>query len=345
MTTVSIAGTDFVVDGAVVNRGRTVRGIPVDGLLLNSRMINGIFDDVNPETRGMWAYPDTGEWDAERNVSEFLAAMPLWRERGLDAFTIGMQGGSPQGYSETQPWDSGAFDADGAARPAFFERLRRILDEADRLGFVVIVNYFYWGQSQRFVNEAAICRAADEATDFLLDGPWRNVLVEVVNECNLPELFDVTPLLRWDRVHELIARVQGRQRDGRRLLVSTSFAAVEPGTTDAVIETSDWVLLHGNGTESRNVLAAMVEKVRQSPAFRSVPIMFNEDDHFGFDQKENHMTVALKAGASWGYFDPGSETVFPPTPTVGNYLDGYQAVPIDWQIRTETKRAFFDAIA
>ncbi len=54
----------------------------IEGLLLNSRMVQATFDDLNPQTRGMWAYPDTGVWDADRNLREFLAAMPIWRQHG-----------------------------------------------------------------------------------------------------------------------------------------------------------------------------------------------------------------------------------------------------------------------
>jgi hypothetical protein len=65
----------------------------VEGLLLNCRMVQGIFDDLNPETRSLWDYPD-GLWDAERNTREFVAAMSEWRDHGLLSFTINLQGGS-----------------------------------------------------------------------------------------------------------------------------------------------------------------------------------------------------------------------------------------------------------
>ena len=51
----------------------------VEGLLMNSRMVQGILDDLNPQTRDRWKYPDTGKWDAGRNTREFIAAMPEWR--------------------------------------------------------------------------------------------------------------------------------------------------------------------------------------------------------------------------------------------------------------------------
>src|SRR5687768_1675161 len=82
-TEVSIVGDAFHIGGKPTYAGRTWKGHKIEGLLFNSRMVQGIFDDLNPETVGKWAYPDTGKWDAERNTREFLAAMPVWREHGL----------------------------------------------------------------------------------------------------------------------------------------------------------------------------------------------------------------------------------------------------------------------
>ncbi len=80
---------------------------------MNSRMIQATFDDENPETRQRWAYPDTGKWDAERNVQEFLAMLPVYKEHGLLAVTVNFQGGSPEGYSKDQPWSNTGLDANG----------------------------------------------------------------------------------------------------------------------------------------------------------------------------------------------------------------------------------------
>src|SRR5687768_2201146 len=75
-TEVSIVGDAFHINGRPTYAGRTWNGYKIEGLLLNSRMVQGIFDDLNPETAKRWAYPDTGRWDAERNNREFIAAMP-----------------------------------------------------------------------------------------------------------------------------------------------------------------------------------------------------------------------------------------------------------------------------
>src|SRR5436309_11534970 len=67
-TSVSIVGDQFFINGKPTYAGRSWRGHKVEGLLLNSRMVQGIFDDRNPQTVKRWAYPDTGKWDAERNT-------------------------------------------------------------------------------------------------------------------------------------------------------------------------------------------------------------------------------------------------------------------------------------
>jgi hypothetical protein len=96
-TKVSIVGEAFHINDKPTYQGREWKGKKIEGLLMNSRMVQGIFDDRNSETVARWAYPDTKKWDADRNTKEFIAAMPAWREHGLLSFTINLQGGSPHG--------------------------------------------------------------------------------------------------------------------------------------------------------------------------------------------------------------------------------------------------------
>jgi hypothetical protein len=77
----------------------------------------------------------------------------------------------------------------------------------------------------------------------------------------------------------------------------------------------------------------MVEQVRAMAAYKTMPIVFNEDDHFDFDQPMNNMIAAFKAHASWGYFDFRMEGE--------EFEDGFQSVPVDWGITSERKKAFF----
>ena len=69
-TVVSIHGDDFLINGKPTYAGKTWNGHRIEGLLSNSRMVQGIFDDANPATVERWAYPDTHKWDPDRNTSE-----------------------------------------------------------------------------------------------------------------------------------------------------------------------------------------------------------------------------------------------------------------------------------
>lgn len=332
-TSVAIAGDSFVINGQPTYAGRVWNGHSIEGLLFNSRMVQGIFDDANPETASRWAYPDTHKWDPERNTNEFIAAMPNWRRHGLLAFTINLQGGSPEGYSKSQPWLNSAFTEDGALKPAYTTRLARILNRADELGMVVIVGYFYVAQAAHLRDEAAVIRATDNATRFLLRGGWRNIMVEINNECDIGFRHSI---LQPTRVAELIQRVQTTRDHGRRLLVGTSFrgGAIPVGS---VVRASDFLLLHGNGVSNPQEIAGMVRKTRAVPGYTAKPILFNEDDHFNFEQRENNMTAALAERASWGYFDYRMKGE--------SFDDGYQSVPVNWGISSARKRAFFHLLA
>lgn len=329
-TCVEIRGDQFFINDEVTYKGATWRGRRVEGLLLNTRMVQGIFDDLNPETRDRWAYPDTGQWDAGRNTSEFIAAMPSWREHGVLAVTVNLQGGSPYGYSKAQPWINSAIDPDGGLRDDYMARLARILDAADGLGMVVILGLFYFGQEKNMAGEAAIRRGVDNAVDWVLASGYGNVLIEINNECDVRYQ---QPLLMPDGVHALIEQAAARTKDGARLLVGTSYGGgTIPGPK--VVAASDFLLLHGNHIDDPDRIRDIVRRTRQVDGYRPMPMLFNEDDHFGFDRPDNNFLAAVGEYASWGLFDYRLDGEGP------EY--GYQSVPVDWTIGSPRKRAFFD---
>ncbi len=309
---VTIDGPGFRINGKPTYEGRKIQG-----LLMNSRMVQATFDDLNPETAKRWAYKDTGVWDPERNVSEFIAALPEYRRHGLLAVTLNFQGGSPEGYSRTQPWENNAFEPDGALRKPYLDRLRRVLDKLDELGMAAIVGIFYFGQDERLRDEAAVLKAFDGALDFLKGR--KNVLIEANNECNVRYDHEI---LKPDRIHELIQRARDKG-----FLAGTSYgggAIPRPN----VVKASDFLLLHGNGVSDPDKIAEMVRKTRAVDGYRPMPILFNEDDHFDFEKPRNNMQASVVEGAGWGYFDP----------------EGFQSPPLRWEVDTPRKKAFFAAL-
>jgi hypothetical protein len=332
-TAVTIDGDRFVINGRPTYEARTWRGNRIEGLLMNSRMVQGIFDDLNPATQQLWVYPDTKRWDAERNTREFIAAMPEWRRHGLLAFTLNLQGGSPQGYSQAQPWHNSAFYPNGSLRARYLRRLERVLDRADELGLVVIVGYFYFGQDQRLEDDAAVRRAVREATTWLLAKGYRHILIEIANECDNRQ-YDQA-VIRAPRVHELIELAKSMTHDGWRLPVSTSFNGGSIPTSNAVAAV-DFLLLHGNGVGEPDRIAQMVKDARSVSGYRRMPIVFNEDDHFDFDRPRNNFTAAVGEYASWGYFDYRMADE--------GFNEGYQSVPVNWGISSARKRGFFSLL-
>jgi hypothetical protein len=410
-TEVAIKGDAFLINGRPTYAGRMFNGKKVEGLLMNTRMVQGIFDDLNPETASRWVYPDTKKWEPDRNTTEFMAAMPEWKRHGVLAFTINLQGGSPgfaggrgrrgggaagaaapaggaatgqtaaapaaaapgtgaqptppaappagerggagaappgggpegrgRGRGPTGPQlENSAIDPEGNLRPAYMARLKRILDRADELGMVAIVGYFYFGQDQRLKDEAAVTRAVLNATNWLLDAGYRNVLVEVNNECDISYDHEI---LRPARVPELIKLVQSQTRGGRRLLVSTSFGGTNspaprehPDTpvSAGVAKVSDYLLIHGNGPNDPALIKRCIAATRQLGGNRPVPVMINEDPNFHFTEPANHLLASVDEYTSWGYYEQGQN----------NYQDGFQSPPVNWTINTDNKRQFFELV-
>jgi len=196
----------------------------------------------------------------------------------------------------------------------------------------VILGLFYFGQDERLRDEPAIARAVDNAVAWVLGKGYRNVLIEINNECNVR--YDHA-ILQPARVHELITRAKGITRGGRRLLVSTSYGGgTLPGPE--VLAASDFVLLHGNGVSNPDRIAEMVRQTRQLPAFTPKPIVFNEDDHYDFDKPWNNFVAATSVHASWGFFDFRRK---------GEALEeGYQSVPVVWAVSSVRKRGFFSLL-
>jgi hypothetical protein len=335
-THVSIVNDMFYINDNPTYKGRTWLApdgnlYSIEGLLINSRMVQGIFDDLNRRTRKRWRYPDTRRWDADRNTSEFIESMPLWRNFGLLGFTLNLQGGSPEGYSgRTQPWHNSTFYSDGSLRPEYMYRLEKILNRADELGMVVILGYFYFGQDNRLKNEKAVINAVDNITRWILNRNYRNIIIEVNNECDIRYDHEI---LQPNRVHELIQLIQGYKINGFSLYAGTSFSGGKI-PSDEVIGISDFILLHGNSVNSPDGIVQMVRTVRSNPNFTSKPILFNEDDNYNFDQPWNNYFAAISEYASWGFFDwrrPGEP-----------WSNGFQSVPVDWKISSERKTDFFN---
>ncbi|MGF1451159.1 MAG: hypothetical protein ACFB21_03675 [Opitutales bacterium] len=348
MTEVTIEGTRFLLNGEPTYAGKTYRGRSIEGRLFNARLIQAIFDDENPETRPQWAYPDTGIWDPDRNTAEFCAALPEYKRHGLLAFTVGLQGGgsiyAPEVYDH---FVNSAFGPDGTFKPAYFDRLLKVLQAADALGMVVIVNYFYFKQVERIPDEGVVKDITARVTEWLLRTGYRNILIDTANEAG--RLYPA-PLFQEDRVHELIEVVQGVSVDGRRVPVGVSTLGGEHICEGRWRELEDFHMPHGNGCKPEQ-LREKLQRLKATPEYQAKPrpILINEDSpHL------DNFEAALAEDCSWGFYQQGYGSEYGESradwKTKGRErrfedLSGFQTVPVNWGINTPSKRAFFDRLA
>jgi hypothetical protein len=342
-----IAGTRFLLNGRPTYQGVEHRGKPVEGLLFNSRMVQAIFDDEHPETAVHWRYPDTGRWDPDRNTDGLCAMLTEYRQHGLLAVTVGLQGGgaiyAPQVYDH---YVNSAYEPDGTLKSAYFDRLRRVLQAADGAGMVVIVNYFYWKQAARLEGEDVIRRVTERVTDWLLRTGRRNILVDVMNEAGE---WDVHPILSGREVHRLIEIVQHTTREGRRLLVGSSSGGGESLPTGRWAKIEDFHMPHGNECTPEE-LRAKLRRLKESASYRRRPrpILVNEDSVF-----VDNLEAAVDEYCSWGFYCQGYGSRYSDRrmdwtihgrETRYEDLSGFQTPPVNWSINTPIKQVFFDRL-
>lgn len=332
-TVVSIHEDNFLINGQPTYPGRYWKGYKIEGLLLNSRMVQGIFEDLNPAKVDTFAYPDTKKWDADRNTNEFIHAMPTWKSYGLNAFSINMQGGSPTGYGNFNFLNPG-FNPNGSLMEPYMKRLDKILSKADELQMVVFLGIFYFGQDQNLNDENAIIAAVNNLTDWLFEKEYRNVIIEINNETN-PKSYD-HEILKPKKVYELVKLVRNKEKKGYRYLVTTSSPAPLP-LIKSVVDESDLVLFHANALRSTQKFQAKIKEAKEIIGDRKMPIAINEDDNYAFESDTSHFEIAIKNHISWGYFDYRRQGVT-------DMKEGFQSVPVDWSINSDNKKAFFNKV-
>lgn len=345
-TEIAIDGPGFQINGRSTYEGVSYRGRSVEGLLFNSRMVQAIFDDACPDTAALWCYPDTGRWDPDRNTDEFCASLPLYRRHGLLAVTVGLQGGgsvyTPEVYDT---YINSAYCEDGSLRPAYLDRLQRILAAADQIGMAVIVNYFYVRQAKRLKPPELVYDIAERVTDWLLQTNFRNILVDVANEAAPWWKF---PVLEPNNVPRIIRAVKGTTLNGRSLPVTVSTGGGKQIPTEPWLDAEDFTAPHGNGCQP-DQLRDKLRRVKDTAAYkrRPRPIVVNEDSVF-----VENLEAAVAEGCSWGFYCQGYGSDYRdrmdwkerPRETEFDDLSGFQTVPVNWGINTPRKRAFFERL-
>jgi len=279
-TRVSIVNGKWHINGAV-----TYPGAQAEGLLMNVRMVNCTFDDLNR--------PD---FDAEANTDEFITKIPDYVAHGVRAFTLNLQGGMP-GYEGAV---NSAFNADGTLRKSYLKRVRRVIKACDREGAVVILGCYYQRQDQVLKDEDAVRTGVINAVKWIKACGFTNIVLEINNE--YPHKGFGHRLLRTpEGVAELIRLARRTAPD---LLVSASGYG-DGRLAEQVARASDFLLIHFNGTPL-NAIPGRIAALRQFDK----PIVCNEDAKTG-EEGVAAAKLSVASGASWGLMLERTNQHFP----------------------------------
>lgn len=156
---------------------------------------------------------------AERHVR----ALDTMAAHGVNAIGVYIQG-SNAGYPDPDAGHDG-FERDGRLKPAFADRLERLVREADRRGMVIMVGLMSPRKDQDLYGEAAIQKAVEETAGFLEERKLRNVFVDLMHEFNHGERID----------HALLREPDG---EAKKAKLTGWFKAIAPAIEVGVCPTT-----------------------------------------------------------------------------------------------------------
>lgn len=268
-----------------LNGGLTYPSTQAEGLLMNVRTVNAVFEDKA-----------RSGFDADENTSEFINKIPVYVAHGVRAFTINLQGGFP-GYEGAI---NSAFNPDGSLRKSYVQRVKRVIEACDRNGAAVILGCYYQRQDQILRDEKAVRNGVVNTVRWLAKSGHTNVVLEIANEFNHSG-FDHPVLKNSEGQVELIRLAK---KTWPKLLVSTSGLG-NGRLPDNVCRASDFLLIHFNGTKLDDI-PKRIEALKKY----GKPIICNEDQKYG-EQAAEAARLSVEHGASWGFMHDKINQHFP----------------------------------
>ncbi len=289
-TVLSLDGTKFRLNGALTYS--EIPDCPTEnhGLLMNSRMIQGVFDEHSDPSR--FARFGFEKWDPEAQTQRLIDSLPEWKRFGLRAITVGFQGGGPCFTIDNHTIENNPFGPNGnSIDPSYAKRMDRVIRACDALGLVTIVSYFYSAQMRFFENEQAIVNAVRTASRWLKNQSYTNVIIEIANEHNLGEFEKYAPICHSP--YGMTKLIHTAQEESSGIPVGCS--GYGNTVTEQIAHASDVVLIHGNDCTRQELYELILKAKSFAP---DKPIVVNEDS-----QAISNLDVCVREGVSWGYYN------------------------------------------
>jgi hypothetical protein len=280
VTQIRIDGRNFRINGKLTHQNSLAQG-----LLMNVRMVNAVFEDA--------LLPD---FDPEENTAEFVAMIPAYVALGIRAFTISLQGGNP-GYEGAV---NSAFKSDGSLKASYMNRVALVIEQADKAGAVILLSLFYQRQDQILSNATAVRAAVVNATKWVKDKGYTNVIIEIANEY---------PHSGFN--HSIIRSKTGMAsliQLARSVAPNLYFSASGNGSgtiSSEVAKAADLLLIHFNGTS----VSSIPSKIKALQSYGK-PIVCNEDNKTGLLAAQA-AEASVRNGASYGLMISKENQDFP----------------------------------
>lgn len=271
-----------------INGQPTYPNARAEGLLMNVRMANAVFEDAR-----------LPYLDPERNTDLFIAYIADYVAHGIRAFTISLQGGFP-GYEDAV---NTAFRSDGSLKPHYMERVKRVVEACDKHGAAVILSCFYQRQECRLADEQAVRNGLSQVVYWIKNHGFTNIILEIANEYSHPGY--TFPIFKEPAGQIALIR-QVKQQAPELITAACKHDKHDRShIPDEVAEASDLILTHFNKTP----LHEFAERIRHMRQFGK-PVLINEDlktDQDGAEAAE----ACVRHGASWGLMTRYVNQLFP----------------------------------
>ncbi|MCX6222887.1 MAG: hypothetical protein NTZ69_18115 [Bacteroidia bacterium] len=284
-TTVTIEEDRWFINEKIINKGSLA-----EGLLMNVRMVNSVFED-----RGTKLGEYISDFNPQKNTDVFISKIPEYTASGVNGFTISLQGGS-MGYEGAV---NSAFEAGGTIRDEYMDRIAKVVNTCNENNAVVILSCFYQRQHSHFsalTGKKAIFNALENTVNWVKKNHFRNVLLEVSNEYRhggYRNWADGEWLISEKGQIELIKRAKSLYPS---LLVSTSGMG-NGQLDDSLAKVVDYITIHFNNTSPDNYRKRIEVLKRYGK-----PVICDEDDKLK-ETGVNALVFSVLNGCGWGYMN------------------------------------------
>jgi hypothetical protein len=290
---VSIKEDKWYFNDRILNEGSLA-----EGLLMNVRMVNSVFEEIGDkmpaEFRG---------FDPEENTDEFISRIPEYASSGVNAFTISLQGGAP-GYEGSI---NTAFGSDGSLRPEYMDRVGRVIKAAGENNTAVILSCFYQRQHSHSLaldGREAIIKALENTVKWIKKNNYKNVILEVSNE------YRHGGYLNW-KDGKWIVSTKGQAELLKTaknlhpaLIVGTSGMG-DGSLADSLVGVADYITIHFNNTSLENY-EEKITNVRKA----GKPVICNEDDKLR-QAGASACLLSVLNGCGWGFMHSRKNQTIP----------------------------------